>query len=168
MTFDTERELNAYLERSGVIQQFIAQLVNADALTSEERTHARRFGAIARHAEVLRNLRAEARSGRIYLPLQTLDAAKVPHSALSAETASDAVRAVVASEAQRSLDEFHQRLAALSRTERVRLRPVLVFATLCARLLERLARGKYTAQPPLELGTFERVWLAWRTAVRAR
>lgn len=169
MTFDSERELNAYLERSGgVIHALIAQLTNADALTTAEQAHARRFGAIARHAEVLRDLRTEARNGHIYLPLQALDAAKVAHNELSAETASPALRAVVASEARRSLDEFKQRHAALSRAERMRLRPVLVFAALCARLLQRLANGKYSPQPPLELGAFERAWLAWRTAVRAR
>ena len=168
MTFDTARELNAYLERGGVVQELIGQLTSSEPLSEEERAHARRFGAIARHAEVLRNLRVEARNGQIYLPLQLLEAANVQHHELSAEQPSAALRGIIATEAQRSLSEFKERRAALTKDSRIRLRPVLVFAALCARLLERLARGGYSAQPALELGGFERAWLAWRTAVRAR
>ena len=169
MTFDSERELNAYLERSGgALQEAIAQVTSPTGLSEPVRTHARRFGAIARHAEVLRTLRHEARSGRIYLPLQQLAEAKVQHAELSADEITPALRALIATEAQRSLSEYRQRSGELTRSERAQLRAVLVFAALHAKLLERLARGEYSGKPALELGGFQRTWIAWRTALTAR
>lgn len=169
MTFDTERELNAYLERrGGALQQLIAALSGATDLSPEYTTRVRRLGAIARHTEVLRGLRNEARSGRIYLPLRALAAANIADAELSADEASPALRKLIAAEADRSLAEYRRLNAEFDREQRARLRPILVFAALHARLLERLAAGDYSTQPPLELGGFERTWLAWRTAVRAR
>jgi 15-cis-phytoene synthase len=169
MTFDGERELNAYLERSGgALQEAIAHVTSPTAPNESVRTHARRFGAIARHAEVLRNLRHEARSGRIYLPLQQLTEAKVQHADLSADKVTPALREAIAREAQRSLSEYRRRIRELTRIERTGLRSVLVFTALHAKLLERLARGEYSAHPPLELGGFQRAWTAWRTALAAR
>jgi phytoene synthase len=169
MTFATEHELNAYLERSGgTLQQLIATLAGATDLSAENARRVRRLGAIARHAEVLRGLRNEARSGRIYVPLQTLDGAKLAHADLSADEAPAALRRLIAAEASRSLAEYRRVCAEFDREQRARLRPVLVFAALHARILERLAAGSYCACPPLELGAFERAWVAWRTAVRAR
>jgi 15-cis-phytoene synthase len=169
MTFDTERELQAYLERSGgVVQQLIAQVIREDELPDTLRAHARGLGALARHAEVLRDLRREAHAGRIYLPLDQLEAAKIPHTELGSEQASAPLREIVAAQARRSLDQLQQHERALNGADRASLRPVLVFAALHARLLQRLARGEYSPKPPLELGPMERIWLAWRAAVRAR
>lgn len=169
MTFDTTDELQAYLERSGgIVQQLIAEVTQPDPLADSLRAHARRLGAIVRHAEVLRDLRREAHAGRIYVPLDQLEAAKIPHSALGADQASPALRKIVAAQAKQSLDELQQHERGLNATDRASLRPVLVFAALHAKLLQRLARGEYSPQPPLELGAMERIWLAWRAALRAR
>jgi phytoene synthase len=167
LAFDSETELQTYLERSGgVVHELIAQLSSATTLDAETRTHVRALGASIRHAEVLRDIRREAHAGRLYIPVDLLQRTDVTHEALSAREPTPAVRDLVCSRAMHALESLRAARQALASPFTSSLRPVLVMSALHERLLERMAAGRFDrdAQP----GNFQRVWIAWRAALKAR
>jgi phytoene synthase len=151
MTYNNAAELNAYLERSGgVVLQIAAQRDDQDV---------RKAGALIRRVETLRDLSLDARAGRIYWPLDELDARKIELDQLRGERSSDAVRALIAAEVAR----LHSEFGALNTT----LRPVRVLTELHAKLLRRIERANHDVFTQRhELGPLEKVWTAWRAARR--
>jgi len=108
-----------------------------------------------RQVEMLRDLRVDIAAGRFYAPLEPLDVAGVGPSDLK-DCASPAAERFLADWTARLGDE----LAALpgllaDAAERTRQRHGLVLGALHGRLLART-----------ELGPLDRLWTAWRTALR--
>jgi len=95
MTYVSWQELEAYLFRSaGTAQTLIAATLAGDrGLAPEEREFARRLGATVRQTELLFNLDRDGTSGRLYAPLQALEAAGIDPTALQ-RTSSDAAAAI--------------------------------------------------------------------------
>jgi len=150
MTYNTEQELSAYLERSG-----------AGLLKLVDRSDAvREAGRLVRRVETLRDLVADARSGRIYWPMDKLDAARVSIEELHSGKSSDALRALVREECRR----LRQAFEALPPIPR----PVNVLAQLHSKLLERIANADHDVFTERhELGSMQKVWTAWRAARRS-
>jgi len=167
--YQTRRELDAYLFRSaGAPQTLIARALAAGReLTAAEREFARRLGAALRQAEIVRDLRLDASSGRIYAPLDLLDASGIDPGSLAGQTHPAALRTFV--EAWRR--DVRTELAALpalldSRELRATQRHGLVLAELVARQIDEELDS---ARPRPRSGRFaplQRVWTAWRTALR--
>ena len=158
MTYRTWPELEAYCFRAaGALQTLLAATLAGDrALTPTEREFARRLGSAVRQVEMLRDLRVDIAAGRFYAPLEPLDVAGVGPSDLKDRAASPAAERFLADWAARLGDE----LAALPElladaAERTRQRHGLVLGALHGRLLART-----------ELGPLNRLWTAWRTALR--
>lgn len=158
MTYRTWPELEAYCFRAaGALQTLLAAALAGDrALAPTEREFARRLGSAVRQIEMLRNLPVDIAAGRCYAPLEPLDAAGVGPFDLKEPAASAAAERFTAEWAARLRDE----LAALPElladaAERTRQRHGLVLGALHGRLLERT-----------ELGPLNRLWTAWRTALR--
>lgn len=169
MTFDSDRELHAYLDRSGgVVQQKIAQLVASNDLNESLLNQVRTLGATIREAELLRDLRREAHNGRLMVPMDDLHPRKITHEALASPDLSPAVRDLVSERAAKALDRLRTSIRTIQPADAIQIRPVLVMTALHERILERLAAGRYQTSAPLQLGNFERVWVAWRAALRAR
>ena len=169
LTYVTWQELEAYLFRScGAPQVLIASILAAgDGLSPAERDFARRLGAAVRQTEMIFDLGRDLERGRLYAPLQDLEAAGVDPQTFSQRTFSDAARAFV--------DEWHDRvrreLATLpvlltEPAQRNRQRHGLVLAALHARWLERLPRAQNAPGSRTELPPLSRLWTAWRTALR--
>jgi phytoene/squalene synthetase len=116
---------------------------------------------------MLRDLHRDVARGRIYAPIEALNAAGLEPGALA--------QAPPDPSCQRFVDEWRRRvrselasLPALLRDheERTAQRHGLVLAALHGRLLERIARSNGAGHEPVELGPWTRLWTAWRTALR--
>lgn len=153
MTYQTKTELDAYLIRSGSILEF------ATASNQEARKHARQLGALIRRVETLRDLSIEAKSGRVYLPFDDLDARKITLENLRVKQPPKDLVDLVATEVQRVSQELNA-LTAISR-------PLVVLGELHARLLAQITATSHDVfSQRHELGPLQKVWTAWRAARR--
>lgn len=170
MTYLNMGELRAYSSRSGgAIQQLIAaQLMGDAAMDDQTRSAANRIGAGTRCTEILRDVRQDAYDGRLYLPLDELDKSKVTLEDLRAKEVSPGAREVLGRFRDVVASDLDGAIAALPRATRSMLRPLVVMGALHRRLLDRIAANNYdVASSRIELGPFEKPWVAWRAARKA-
>jgi 15-cis-phytoene synthase len=156
MSYNNAAELTAYLERASAGIELIAQPSN------EMRTVLRGLGGLVRRAETLRDLILESRAGRVYWPLDELDAKQVTLDELRSGHPSAGVSAMVLAEA----GTLRQKMtAALESITQPALRPLVVLAKLHAQLLKNIERaGGNVFTQRHELGPLQKVWTAWRAA----
>jgi phytoene synthase len=169
-SYEDEREVEAYLRRSGASTAELAAsiLVAPQPLSDQAREHAKHIGISIRRAEILRDLRQDAYDGRIYFALPTLARANIQVADLKQQALTQPVRTLVLEQAQQIRRDFDRSTATLRPPERTRLRPLLVLASLHARLLERIQREPDALpQRRVDLGPLEKVWISWRAAITA-
>ncbi|MBC7983779.1 MAG: squalene/phytoene synthase family protein, partial [Candidatus Obscuribacterales bacterium] len=170
MTYHTAQELSSYLERSGgVVMEFAAYVLSQPSTLSKAAASiAYRVGTLIRRVETLRDLVAEARNGRIYLPLDILAEHNLDVQALYADTIPEGVRLIIEKETTTVKSQLLSELAALPRKERSLLRPLIVLGRLHIRLLDRISRAGFNvAARRHELSMFDKTWHAWRAALRS-
>ena len=166
ITYDHDTELAAYARRAGgVIQIVAARWIAAPQIPSPAALEAAsRLGAIVREAEAIRDLRQDVHDGRVYIPLQRLESARLELEQLRGGDRPEALRAVLQAWHERLQSEMAAAAARLDSEERPWLRHVIVLVRLHARLLTRLSARGYDVSERVELGPLERVWIAWRAA----
>jgi phytoene synthase len=169
LTYLSWQELEAYLFRAtGAAQTLIAAVLAGDRpLTPAEREFARRLGVALRQSEILIDIERDARRGRLYAPLQALEAAGIDPATFAARPLDPAHLPFLADWQARVGRELAALPEALdSKALRAAQRHGLVLATLQAKWLERRpvqAARRLTSSEP---GSFAHVWTAWRTALR--
>ena len=170
MTYATWQELDAYLFRSaGIAQTLIAALLAGErGLAPAEREFARRLGAALRQGEMLFDLDRDLARGRLYAPTAALEAAGVDPQAFAHDRRTATASTFIAGWQERVLGELQSVPAILADPAlRGAQRHGLVLAALHARWLEkRPALGAARDGAPPELGPLNRLWTAWRTALR--
>lgn len=165
LTYQSWQELDAYLFRSaGAPQTLIATVLAGErGLAPAEREFARRLGAAVRQERMLRDLPQDLARGRLYAPLQALDAAGLDPLSFGRvpDTAGAAFVTDWRERVRRELDSLPGLLA--DPAHRQAQRHGLVLAELHGR---RLRNAHGPAGSPRDLGPLARLWTAWRTAVR--
>lgn len=152
MTYQTKAELDAYLIRSGSVLEFAAS-------NKEARQQARQLGALIRRVETLRDLLIEAKAGRVYVPVDDLDARSITLENLRNKEAPKTLVDLVATEVQRVSAELNA-IPLISR-------PLFVLGQLHIRLLKQIAAANHDVFAQRhELGPLQKVWTAWRAARR--
>jgi 15-cis-phytoene synthase len=161
MTYNTPKELDAYLERSGgAILEFLPGIDD-----SEGRRKARSLGKLIRRVETLRDLAMEARAARVYWALDELEDKQIAIEQLRATTPSEQTRTLIATESHRIQRDIE---AAVVQLDHPGLRPIAVLAGLHAKLLRRIERAHHDVFTQRhELRPIEKVWTAWRVARRS-
>jgi phytoene synthase len=170
MTYLTMDELRAYCARSGgAIQELAALQLAAPALLDDPaRIATTRLGIATRQTEMLRDLRQDARAGRLYLPLHELEADNVSIEQLRGREVATEVKIVLGRFRDEVIAEMDDAERRLSPALRAQLRPLIVLAALHRRLLIRIAHRHYdVATERIELGPLEKPWIAWRAARKA-
>lgn len=169
LTYHNAQELEAYCYRAAGALQTVAAaaLAGERPLTESERRFARQLGSAQRQVEMIRDLRHDLRQGRLYLLLDSLDAAGLDPAAAQRSPASPALPPLI--DAWR--EQIAVALAALpgllpDSAQRSAQRPGLVLGALHQRLLAQTARTAPESLTRAELGPVTRLWTAWRTAVR--
>lgn len=167
-TYDTWRELDAYLFRSaGATQVTIAAtLAGARGMADDEREFARRLGAALRQTELLSELESDVRSGRLYAPIEPLQAAGIDPQAFARGERTAAAATFLADWRSRIRDELRALPSALTEREhRAAQRHGLVLVALVERELVRRAPSD-TGTTRSRLAPLSRLWTAWRSALR--
>ena len=169
-TFETRRELTAYCERwSAAIIEPFAPRKAADAPATPDTRIANwsTLGAAMREIEMLSHLAREAHYGRLRVPLDELESAKVDPGVLAKPPWPVAVVELLRARHESLRDEITRALSDVDGAQQPGLRGLLVWAGLVRRSSQRTE----DALPDrLRLGRFDAVadaWLAWRVARRA-
>ena len=163
-TFETRADLAAYCERwsAALVEPFAAF-----ALKESGRAEVRTFGRALRELELLCVLAADARAGRVRIPLAELDAAGLAPGQLAhlpwTATLSELVRAAH----QRARADLAHSANALPAGDQPALRALLVWAALALRRSRRTVAGLPQALPTGDHQAPLDGWRAWRAARRA-
>jgi len=169
LTYRNWDELDAYCYRaSGALQTLAAAtLAGERTATAAELEFARQLGSAQRQAEMIRDFQLDLRRGRLYLPLEVIEAAGFDPSGWQQAPPQEPVTRLLdawRSRVARSLASLPSLLP--EKSQRAAQRPGLVLAALHERLLTETARIQTDAGLRADVGPLARLWTAWRTAVR--
>jgi len=169
LTYRNWDELDAYCYRaSGALQTLAAATLAGDrTATAAELEFARQLGSAQRQAEMIRDFQLDLRRGRLYLPLEVIEAAGFDPSGWQQAPPQEPVTRLLdawRSRVARSLASLPSLLP--EKSQRAAQRSGLVLAALHERLLTETARIQTDAGLRADVGPLARLWTAWRTAVR--
>ncbi len=161
-------ELSLYCYRVGGLPELLA----AEILGYEERhgtKYAHDLGLALQLTRILRDVRADAERGRIYIPLDELKRFGVEPAELQRPATSERSQALFAFQAKRARDYFQRAFTHLAPSDRLAQLNGLIRATLAQTLLDELeADGLRVLEHRLHLTPLRKLWIAWRTARRER
>jgi 15-cis-phytoene synthase len=163
-TFESRRELEAYTGRwSAALVGPLAQL----ALPAPAHPRALALGSRLHELELLNALGADARAGRLRLPLAELAAAPVAPEALTQQPWGAPLTALVRAQHEQARAGLAHALAALAPAEQAALAGLLVWAVLASAHSQRLVAALPYARRPGDHHAALDGWRAWRAARRA-
>lgn len=120
------------------------------------------LGRALQLTNILRDLQEDAERGRLYLPREWLDEAKVPHDPMAALQA-PGLRQVCARVAALAHDHFRAAAAAMRRCDAKAMKPARLMGATYAAILSRLERRGWSApQQRVSLPTWQKLWLVLR------
>lgn len=169
MTYVNTQELRAYCARSGgAICEVMATMLAGASLDDAARLAANQIGLAVRLTEIIRDARADAYGGRLYVPLDVLDQHGVTLDDFIASEYKMQTRDTLRCLHDIATVQMQAALSTISSHTRSYLRPLIVLGELHRRLLMRMAANEFrVASERLELGAIEKPWTAWRAARRA-
>jgi len=130
--------------------------------------YAHDLGMAFQLTNIIRDVGEDARRGRIYLPIDELQRFNVPAAEILEARYSDNFRELMAFQTERARQFYAQAFAHLPAADRKSQRPGLVMAAIYRALLEEIARdGFQVLDRRTSLTPIRKLWLAWRTWVKA-
>lgn len=147
---------------AGVVGEMSAGIFGA----SSERTfeYARQLGLALQLVNILRDVGEDARRGRVYLPLDDLQAAGVKVSDVVNGRYVDGFSAVMRQQAQRAREAYRAAMAALPDADRQAQRPGLIMGAIYLTLLEEIEREDFRVlHQRVALTPLRKLFIAWRT-----
>jgi phytoene synthase len=169
LTYRSWEELEAYCYRaSGSLQALAAAaLAGERPVTAAELEFARRLGSAQRQAEMIRDFQHDLRHGRLYLPLEVIEAAGFDPSGWQPAPPQESVSRLLGAWRERVARSLASLPGLLpQKSQRAAQRPGLVLAALHERLLKETTRVAPGALTRADIAPLARLWTAWRTAVR--
>jgi phytoene synthase len=162
-TFNTRRELDAYCTRwSATLIAPLARL----ALSEQTAAHEPAFGAHLREIEMLLALASDARAGRLRLPLDELERARVSPESLGRPPWTPALAALLQDRHEKLRAALGAAIASLAPEVRRPLRGLLVWATMSCLASQRAQSRLPRESRPREQHAPLDGWRAWRAARR--
>lgn len=175
MAMDLERqryesfsELALYCHRvAGVVG-----LMSAEIFGYQQRQtlkYAEALGTACQLTNIIRDVREDAERGRIYLPLDELQAFGVDPRDIVSVRNSDTLRELLAFQARRAHDYYTRAFEQLPEQDRYPQRSGLIMAAIYEALLTEIEVDGYRVmQQRIALTPLRKFWIAWRTARHER
>jgi phytoene synthase len=163
-TFESRPELTAYCERwSAALIEPLVRLAEPQLPPAQART----LGVSLRESELLLTLAADARLGRLRLPLDELERAGVAPESLAQPPWTPPLAALLQERYRAVRAALTRSVDALAPAARGALPGIIVWAALAARHCERAAQRLPQAPSRRDPQTLSDGWRAWRAARRA-
>jgi phytoene synthase len=149
---------------AGVVGEMSAAIFGAsDARTYE---YARQLGLALQLVNIVRDVGEDARRGRLYLPLDELQAAGVKVSDVLNGRYVDGFPAVLRRQAERARAAYRSALAALPEADCRAQRTGLIMGAIYLTLLDEIEREDFRVlHQRIALTPLRKLWIAWRTWV---
>jgi phytoene synthase len=175
MAMDLERqryesfsELALYCHRvAGVVG-----LMSAEIFGYRQRQtlkYAEALGTACQLTNIIRDVREDAERGRIYLPLDELQAFGVDPRDIVGVRSGDSLRELLAFQARRAHDYYTRAFEQLPEQDRYTQRSGLIMAAIYQALLTEIETDGYRVmQQRIALTPLRKFWIAWRTARHER
>jgi len=161
-----ETGLNRYCHCvAGVVGTLSARLFGY----SEARTlvFAEKLGLSLQLVNILRDVGEDARRGRIYLPVDTLQRFQVPASEILQGKHSERFVALMQYHAGRARTLYHEALELLPRQDRRAQRAGLLMGAIYHALLDEIERSEFQVlNQRIALTPLRKLWIAWKTWLR--
>ncbi|NIR58881.1 MAG: presqualene diphosphate synthase HpnD [Gammaproteobacteria bacterium] len=166
--YSTYKELRLYCHRAaGVVG-----LLSAEIFGYTERStlkYAHELGIAFQLTNIIRDVREDARRGRVYIPEDELERFGVGRSDLLQSHTPERVRALMRFQAGRARECYAHAFGRLPDADRYRQRSGLIMAEIYLRLLEEMEREDFSVlEHKLALTPVRKAWIAWRTERRER
>ena len=161
-----EAGLNRYCHCvAGVVGTLSARLFGyTDPKTLE---FAEKLGLSLQLVNILRDVGEDARRGRIYLPVNTLQQFQVPASEILKGQHSERFVALMQYHAERARKLYREALAALPRQDRRAQRAGLLMGAIYHALLDELEASQFQVlSQRIALTPLRKLWIAWKTWIR--
>lgn len=150
----------------------VVGLLSAEIFGYEDRRtrkYAQTLGTALQLTNIIRDVREDARRGRIYLPQDELARFGVTPEDLLQPATTERVRALLEFQAERARDHYDRALALLPEQDRYRQRSGLIMAAIYRATLEEIARDGYRVlEHSIALTPLRKLWIAWSTARREK
>ncbi len=149
---------------AGVVGEMAAGIFGA----TDERTfeYARQLGLALQLVNIVRDVGEDARRGRLYLPLDDLQAASVKVSDVLNGRYVDGFETVMRQQAQRARAAYRAALDALPAADRKSQRTGLIMGAIYLTLLDEIERENFRVlHQRIALTPIRKLWIAWRTWV---
>lgn len=137
---------------------------------SDERTlrYAEKLGLAFQLTNIIRDVGEDARRGRIYLPISELQQFQVTAAEILNATHSERFETLMRFQTARAQVLYDEAFAALPTDDRRAQRPGLIMAAIYRTLLGEIEHdGFHVLQQKISLTPLRKLWLAWKTWVRA-
>ncbi|WP_454763733.1 presqualene diphosphate synthase HpnD [Cupriavidus campinensis] len=129
--------------------------------------HARKLGLSLQRIHLVRDVGEDARRGRIYVPVDTLQRHQVPAADLLQARHSDRFVALMREQAALARALRREALALLPRQDRRAQRASLVMAAIYHALLDEIEASQFQVLTQrIALTPLRKLWLAWKTWLR--
>ncbi|MDB5823348.1 MAG: crtb [Herminiimonas sp.] len=130
--------------------------------------YAEKLGLAFQLTNIIRDVGEDARKGRIYLPVNELQQFGVTAADLLNARHSDKFEKLMQFQAQRAQSLYDEAFALLPKEDRRAQRPGLIMAAIYRALLDEIQRdGFHVLNQRISLTPLRKLWLAWKTYVRA-
>lgn len=173
ITFATATELDIYHAKGAALYQAMASWLTSEPnqagseATGQANGMGTKMGSLIRATESVRDIRAEAHAGRVHVPLDALELARIEPGELQRTPFTSKVRELLRARVQVIRERFRTELQD-PLAKQPALRPLYVLAALHANTLERMDRALADGlDPRVELKPLQKLWTAWRAARRS-
>ena len=130
--------------------------------------YAHDLGMAFQLTNIIRDVGEDARRGRIYLPLDELQRFEVPVDDILNARQTDNFRRLMEFQIERAEHYYAQAMSELPAVDRKAQRPGLVMAAIYRTLLDEIKRdGCQVLRQRISLPPLRKLWIAWRTWIRA-
>ena len=130
--------------------------------------YAEKLGLAFQLTNIIRDVGEDARKGRIYIPVNELQQFNVTAADLLNARHSDKFEALMRFQTERAQRTYDEALALLPKEDRRAQRPGLMMSSIYRTLLDEIERdGFHVLTQRISLTPLRKLWLAWKTYVRA-
>lgn len=165
-SYPSFRELSLYCHRVASI----VGIMSAEIFGYTDRhTHryAHQLGMAFQLTNILRDVGEDARRGRIYIPLDELEAFGVGTDEITGTVTTERVRKLLAHQAERAREHYRRAFELLPEADRHAQRAGLAMAAIYQATLDEIERdGFRVLEQRTSLTPVRKLWLAWRTIRR--
>ena len=130
--------------------------------------YAEKLGLAFQLTNIIRDVGEDARKGRIYLPVSELQQFSVTAADILNARHSENFEKLMRFQAERAQTAYDEAFALLPAEDRRAQRPGLIMAAIYRALLDEIQRdGFHVMNQRISLTPIRKLWLAWKTYVRA-